>query len=475
MPNERVRGFLQLAATNAVSKICWALTLILLLRHLGQAQFGVLATLWSIAIIAGGFVDLGTTQALVREGARTPGQARHLALQSLQLQVALSLVTTALLAVAAQHVVPTNLGNATTRWLVVALGVLTPLIDRLQNLFTAYSQISGRYHIFSVTRSTYFVLLLAALIVVVLAHGDIVAVSAVYFVITAAFVLLSGFGTWHGMPATDTSPASALWHLVSHGLPFLGVMVLTLAYGRIEVSVLGAWGLAAAAGAYHIVYQTIQAVYSVCGIYFTVVYPRLYRHMGDPAAMREDFRDTVRSLSVLAWAAMPPLLLFPAPILHLLGGADLETYAPLLRVLALLILLTPLSAALNFLLPMDRMKTRIACDAIGIAITLIGSIFGAITDRPIIVAAFAVVGYAAAICIAHLVLTRKLAGITAAALSELAMTGARALPAALLVIWLPLPWWLACATYLLCFAVFLMLTGHTTLQQLCHRSPAIRS
>ncbi len=240
------------------------------------------------------------------------------------------------------------------------------------------------------------------------------------------------------------------------------------------MALLGAGGRTAAAGVYHITYQLILVVYSVSGIYFTVVYPRLYRHLGDTRAVAEDFQDTARWLSLLAWAATPPLLLFAAPILRLIGGDALAGSANLLQILATMILLVPASAALNFLLPMDRLRTRLLCDIVGIAITAAGAALAALWNDVAFAAVMAVVGYAVAVALAHVFFSRQIIGLTAATIREFLSSGVRAGAAVLLVAWLPLPWWLGCATYLAVYALLLILTGHPVKDRLLHWRAALR-
>jgi O-antigen/teichoic acid export membrane protein len=229
--------------------------------------------------------------------------------------------------------------------------------------------------------------------------------------------------------------------LIWLGIPFLLVTTLTLAYGRVEVTILGLFGRTALAGSYHVIYQLVLLVYSVAGMFFTVTYPRLYRHRGNDTALLDDFRDTARWLSLLGWIAAPPLWLFAQPILNLMGGTGLTAYAPLLQVLAVMVLIIPASAALNFLLPADMLRVRVGCDATGIAITAGIAAWAAANDRSVWVAAGAVIGYAAAMILSQVALQRKLRGLTHILLQEFAQIGARILPGAALVWWMPGDWW----------------------------------
>jgi O-antigen/teichoic acid export membrane protein len=153
-----------------------------------------------------------------------------------------------------------------------------------------------------------------------------------------------------------------------------------------------------------------------------------------------------------------PLWLFAEPVLRLMGGAPLATHAPLLRWLAALILIVPATAGLNFLLPADKLRTRIVCDTAGIVITAIIAAWAALHDRPIWVAAGAVFGYAAAIAMAHVALHDKLVEPTRALLTEFCGVGMRVLPGTMLAWLMPGPWWLRMCVFYVSGAALLFLT-----------------
>lgn len=472
MPNERVRGFVQLFGTNVITKLAWAFTLLLLLRTLGVQSFGFLATLWSSATIAAGAVDLGTGQVVLREGSRDPAASRGLATESLRLQLLLTLALIAILAIGGWVLLPNSALSPWQRACVITLAVATPLIDRLQGLFTVCGQLGGNYTSYTRLRSGYFATVLIVLAATLALHGGLLAISIAYFALTVIFAAAMAAGTWRLLPARNgVSESTRISTLIMQGLPFLGVMTLTLAYGRVEVSILGGWGQTAAAGAYHIAYQAVLLVYSIAGMFFTVVYPRLYGHRGDGVALVSDFRDSVRWLSLLGWLAAPPLLLYAEPMMHLVGGDALKRFAPMLRVLALLVLLTPASAALNFLLPLDRLRWRIGCDAIGVAITAAGAAYAAVTAHPVWAAVAEVCGYACAMACAQLTVRRALPAAGHMLAAEFSGIGLRVIPAVLLVWLVSFTWWLGCLVFVVFSVLLLIVTRHPV----CDRSFSWRS
>lgn len=433
MASQSKQQFLQLLGSNCITKICWALVLIVLMHRLGKFDFGVLATLWSVAGIAAGFADLGMSQVVLREGSREPGIARLLAWYAFRVQLVLNVILLAVLAAGMWWLLPDLNYAPFERAFVIILSLATPLVDRIQSLFTVCSQIGGNYKVYARGRSGYFAILLLALAWVVLVDGGLVTVCLVYFGVTVLFAFLLGFGTWKLLPPhNNNSEIPPFGGLVLQGTPFLLITILTLIYGRVEVAILGVFGLTSTAGAYHLIYQLVLLIYSVSGLFFTVVYPRLYRHKGDNVALTADFRDTVRWLSLLAWLTAPALWLFAEPVLTLLGGLELADNTLLLQTLSFMILILPSASALNFLLPADMLPTRVVCDFSGILVTAILAAGAAALNQPDWVAIAAVLGYAVANIIAQFTLSRKLQGLSWILSEEFSRIGYRMLPAILL-------------------------------------------
>lgn len=469
MSRKNASSFLLLVSTNVIAKACWALTLIMLLRDLGAHSFGLLATLWSAAAIAAGFMDLGTHQAVLREGTRDHTIARSLARQSARCQTHLTLCAIFLLSAAAWWALPKTELPAWQHTLIILLSIAAPLVDRYQALFTVCSQVGGSFATYSATRSLYFIALLATLAWILARGGELLDVSLAYFCLTAIFALVTGIGTWVLLPAGDNTRAPPpIGKLLGQGFPFLVMTILLLAYGRIEVAIMGIMGSTDQAGSYHVIYQFVLLVYSVSGMFFTVIDPRLYRHRKDIDSLKSDFRDTARWLSLLGWMAAPPLYIFAEPILHMMGGTTLAANSPLLRALSTMVLVIPASAGLNFLLPLDRLGTRITSDSVGIAITALITVWAAIHNTPVWVPGGAVIGYASAMLIGHLALCKQLPGSTNVLAKEFLDVATRVLPGAALAWWMPGVWWLRAAVFFATSATLVLMTHPEVAERLRH-------
>ncbi len=466
MSLERLRSFALLLGTNILSKAAWALALVVLLRTLGPADFGLLATLWSLATLGASLTDLGTGQVLLREGVRQPGIARLMALRVLCLQAALSLLLGLGLGLLALTWFDTPRLSGAARLFVIGASIATPFCDRFQNLFTVFSQLRGHYRIYAGLRSAYFLAVLLGFALIAGLSPSLVGFSGVFLACTLIAALAMARGTWELLPRREAGQLPGLRAQIRWGLPFLCISLLTLAYGRAEVIVLGFLGHAALAGAFHAVYQLVQLFYSLSGILFTVTYPRLYRHRGETGLLDADYRDTVRWLALLAWASAPPLAFYADPIMQLIGAQGLRPYADLVRMMSLFMLLIPATAALNFLLPMDQLGKRVLCDLLGVGVSLLGLAIVLSLGRPEWVGLSSVLGYAAALLAAIRTIRRSTRIHASQAWRELMSVALRAIPAALLVFMLPLPWWLGIGIYLLLFLALLWITGHPAIPRL---------
>ncbi len=401
MKHVRARNFLILLGSNVVSKGAWFISLVLLVNYLKPEEFGVLAALWALGAVAAGFADLGVAQVLLRDGARDPGVVRSLAARTLVLQTGLSFVLFALLSVAALVWLPLSGLGVTRQEMVVTLSIATMLVDRFGALFTVFSQLSGDYRRISLYRSVYFLSLLVAFALTINAQVQLFRIVQLYFALTVVFVVVAGWLTWRALPRSTHAATESMVSLVRQGIWFMGNTGLSIAYGRVEVVLLGLFGFTALAGAYHVAYQVILLFFSISGIFFTVVYARLYAHQGHAQALREDFVDTVRWLSFYVWVTAPILVLHAESLARALGSAALLEHADTVRILSLMIFLLPAAAALDFLPTLELAKQRVYAETSGLGITAILAFILLLADAPSAVAGAAVLGYAATIGLAY--------------------------------------------------------------------------
>ncbi len=469
MGQHRRLNFLILLFTNLATKGAWFAALLLLMGYLGAETFGTFAALWALGGLAAGFADFGSGQVLLRDAARSPALARPISMQVLALQVGSSLIALAFLSMAAYFLLPLHGVEKEDSWTFITLSLATMLLDRLNALFTVFSQLAGKYRRFSMYRSGYFLLLLVALWGVIELDGGAPLVVQVYFLLTVLFTLLAGFETWRQLPPTRPgSYSGSLYALIRQSVWFLGNTGLSITYGRLEVVLLGVFGFTAMAGVYHLSYQVMLLLYSVSGIFFTVIYPRLYAHRADTQALHEDFLDTFRWLSLFTWASSPVLLIYTGDMLRLLGVEADAHHVEIARWLAGIVLLLPLAAILDFLPALNQAKQRVYADIVGLALTAVLSLVFILADAPAAVAVAAWIGYAATILAAYFISAGKQLIHIKDVIRETLGFVWRAGLALLFVTALPLQWWQASMIYPLTFALILMMSKEPTALKLVY-------
>jgi len=460
MKSTRARNFLVLVSSNLATKGAWFVSLIFLMNYLEPSVFGVLVTLWALGGVAAGFADLGVAQVLLRDGAREPGLARSIAIKALVLQSGLSLILFGIITLGALAWMPTPGMDHSSRWVVIALSVSTMLIDRLSALFTVFSQLSGDYRRLSFYRSAYFLCLLGAFVLAIDTQASIESITQIYFVLTIVFTALMGFVTWKELPPLTHSTSESMTSLIRKGVWFLGNTGLSIAYGRGEVVLLGMFGFMALAGAYHVAYQIILLFFSLSGIFFTVIYARLYAHRGHAAALREDFTDTLRWLSIFAWTTAPLLVIYASDIVQLLGSDALLEHTDVLRVLALMIFLLPAAAALDFLPTLELARQRVYAEASGLGVTLASTLILLMLHFPQAVSWAALVGYAVTVIFAYILSSGERVLVPADLMRETWRVAWPALLALLIALSLPLNWWQVGLFYPILFFGILFFSKH---------------
>jgi O-antigen/teichoic acid export membrane protein len=463
---DRLKHFVQLLAANVLTKAAWAASLLLLLHRLGAEQFGVLATLWALSSLLAGAADLGVSQVLLRDGSQQRGLARPLALRAIQLQACTSAVGAISLVAYAWYLVPFNAGPGSVRLISILCGVVAPFIDRFQNLFTVFGQLSGTFNQYVAWRSIGFFLALAGFATFVHKPGDLCLAALIYLLSVLLTSCIMGQRTWRLLPPSQISDLEEWTALAAKGLPFLYVSLLTLAYGKAEVSILGSTGATALAGQYHAVYQTILLAYSLSAIWFTVVFPQLYENFQNRDRLNRDFTVCVKALSIVAWAGAVPLFVYAPQISRFIAGTKAAEARVLLRNLAPLILLIPGTAILNFLLPMNLIRKRVLCDMAGVSVTIAGVALARFYGSPAAISQAAVLGYAVSVLSATLFLRRSTRMDWLAPWRALTSCGLRAMPLAAALEMASIQWWLGCLLYMTLFTMLLLVTRYVTLDQL---------
>lgn len=451
-----------LGTSNVVGKLLWAASLAIAMRYLEPQAYGLLVTLWSAAGMLAAGTDLGIGQLLLREGARQPGAASALLRHAFLLKSVVSVATVAVVCMLYLYgVLDFGIG-------VIPLAIVfsAPLLDHFFTLATVLAQIRHRLPVLALWRVVTFASIFLGILAAIRHDAGLTGISLAW--LAATLVGLCGLG-WHlrkrSRCASPNVPGLGGTH--RQALPFLAINLLALAYGRLEVLVLGTLGSPEFAGHYHAAYQVILLVYFVPELLFTVAYPALYQCHGNVAALSSAWRVITRWQAALALALAPVLLVFGTDIMALIGGKNFVTAGPILSALALMVTTLPVSSALHFLVLADkaalrmRIETGIICSSsVAIAVFALGR-------QPVMAAASAALLYSAGCLYAWY----RLGGFGFRL--PLLIVPWRILAAAFAafwLLWLPLPWWLCALFYMLCVISTMFLLRFIDLRELDHLS-----
>lgn len=437
-----VRNLLWLFLSNALTKLLWAGSLVLLMRHLGPEQYGLLAAVWAFSGVAAGMTDLGSSQALTRECSRNENSLPAFFRSVMTIKLVCTLPAWVAVTVISAYWFPAGSAPMATMLLVIAVAAATPFLDSFSGPMSAVTQVKHRMDIFSKWRSGYFLAVFVFFFWLSRNAAGVLQISGAYLAVTGIALLLFLWQLRKYL-ATPECPAHAgIGIVLKHGAPFLLTSALALAYYRLDVTLLGALGSAQAAGIYSAQYQVILLMYSVSAIVFNVAFPDLYRNSHDHLYLTTQFRRISRYLNLLAWLTTPLFFLYAREIMLLLGGERFTQQHEGLRILSLFIPMYVFAVALNFLTSLDDLRARIRCETWGVALTGIGGL--------VAIPAFSVAGMATVAIFSYMVsgvyalriLQKKHGFHLRPVASDFVQMGLKASPAFLALLIPDLAWWL---------------------------------
>lgn len=458
-----------LGVSSVFGKLCWTISLMLMMRALGPEHYGALMVLWSLVGILAPLTDAGFSQLLLREGARRPAWIAPILRCAVLSRLILGAVIVYILVLVTRCSVSPI---ATLGVGVLVLAVVAPLLDSFFLTATAVAQTEQRISQLSAWRVTGFASLPIMLFLALPSLPQVQASAGAYAF--ASFLTLSGFFLTRACNARqelDNAPAQPppFSKLTMEALPFLFMGIAATAYGKIEVAVLGTVRGVEDAGFYHAAYQGILLVFSLSEIVFTAIFATLYRTGARPELLESRWRPICRMLCTISVLALPPLWWHAAEVMAFLGGAEFAEAAPLLRALLPMLALLPAAAALNFLLLLDQPRARATIDTACVLITALLVLLVARMPDAWWSALAASVAYAGA-CIAAATVTRE-CGLRLPWVLDFARASLIILPS--LLLWLvPWPaWWIGAIAQVSIGAILLIIfrfIGPRDLHDLAH-------
>jgi O-antigen/teichoic acid export membrane protein len=442
-------GVSWLSVANLATKVLWAGSIVVLTRGLGPAGYGELAAIWAYAALAAGVTDLGAGQVLFRAGSRRPEVLAAYFAAAVRLKTILTFFTWVGVVATCALLLERGAHSPAAWFLLIVLASGVQLLESYPGLFVRAVQLLGRMDLHAKLRTLALGASLIGFWIVVATGGKTLAVSVVYFAITIVLALVYGWTTRRLLreSARNSVEAPSYRSLAWEGAPFVTMALLNLAYGRVDTVLLAVLDSPEAAGVYNAQYQLILLLYSIPGILLTILMPGLYRARDDKPYLERSFRRVGRYLNLIAWLVTPMLFFCADSIMHILGGSAFAESSASLRVLALMVPLYVFTAALEFLVAIDRIAWRIGCETCALVITFLGgslviSHFSTTGMAVVAVLAFFVSG---SLALGVLVGTKTLS--IRGLLRDAVHTSVLVAPALAVFYFSGLPWWVRCGLF----------------------------
>ncbi len=314
---------------KVVARLIALVTVLYMIRKLGQVQYGTFALLVNLTAIVSVVLDLGFNVLFVREGSRDHSQIQRYLRNVMSVRLVMSGISLVLLAAL---VIPFGLGALLLPGFV--LMVLTSYSTLLRNGLYAVQQLGYEAVAVVIESAVLLVLILyggltnQGVVYYVWAYAIQYAFSCVYFSIVLAVKRIALVGLQFEAPLLR----EWFWK----GLPFALTFVLTILYFRIDQPLIAAFKGLGQAGLYAAAYKPIESLLFVPITFLSIVFPVLSVYYRERRAdLLEAVSRFYKGLLLMGWPVSMGIFVLAHPLTPLLLGRGFLASEPALRVLAL--------------------------------------------------------------------------------------------------------------------------------------------
>ncbi len=314
---------------KVVARLIALVTVLYMIRKLGQVQYGTFALLVNLTAIVSVVLDLGFNVLFVREGSRDHSQIQRYLRNVMSVRLVMSGISLVLLAAL---VIPFGLAALLLPGFV--LMVLTSYSTLLRNGLYAVQQLGYEAVAVVIESAVLLVLILyggltnQGVVYYVWAYAIQYAFSCVYFSIVLAVKRIALVGLQFEAPLLR----EWFWK----GLPFALTFVLTILYFRIDQPLIAAFKGLGQAGLYAAAYKPIESLLFVPITFLSIVFPVLSVYYRERRAdLLEAVSRFYKGLLLMGWPVSMGIFVLAHPLTPLLLGRGFLASEPALRVLAL--------------------------------------------------------------------------------------------------------------------------------------------
>ena len=322
------------AALLSVQGITWVTTLVGVLvvpRFLGPSEFGLLVSGMTAATIIGVLAVFGSTNFLVKETARAPGETHELVFNVLYVRASLWLILNLLL-------LPLLLLFAPSPALRVVFlaSSLTSLTLLLADGFMAGFQGNQRLGRVALLASSVGIAGQGVTILVAVTNREAVGVSLAGLLSTSAGCVAVAIAFVVAFSGRFRPSRKVIKAILVAGPSYFAWDLGLAIYARIDLLILPLLAGAAVTGAYAFAYRLVSIPFFATTIITMAIYPALSSSAVDDSAW---FRRVVTNAARLAFSVTAPmaagLAVLSVPIVRLLSGEEFEQASILVVILAI--------------------------------------------------------------------------------------------------------------------------------------------
>jgi O-antigen/teichoic acid export membrane protein len=361
MSNTRTiaKNFIVLSLAHIISLGLSLVLVILITRFLGSVGYGKLGFAMSLAAVLTILTPLGLDSLMIREVARHRGSAAKYLGNTLVIELLLSIVAFAFIALAV-FIMRLPSDSAVVLYIAGGYCILTIFSNTMKCIFRAHEKMEYDALLGSI-RSLVTVAIGAA--VLLLGYG-LVAVTLAYLAAAAIDLALTLLITLKRFVRPKLDIDFAFWKkMIPLALPFAALSVTGVIYGQIDVIVLKGVQGDAVVGWFKAAFVLASTFGVIPSILSSAIFPVLSRfHISSKDSLRFTVQQSTKYLMILGFPIAAGIALLATPIITLVYGADFSPAAPALRILTLYIPFSFLNSTLGVMLAsVDKQRLRLFC------------------------------------------------------------------------------------------------------------------
>lgn len=341
----------------------------LLIRHLGQADFGRYVAVLSVVTVVAGFTEAGLNTIALREYSALQGAARDRVMaEALGLRLALSLA-----AIVLAMVICAALGYGSTLVLGAFLAGVGLLLQTLQTLLTVALQASLRFGLATLTDIARQLVTVGLIVALVLAGAKVVDFLAVGIAAGVVAVGLTLVFVRDLIPLRPSFTPSRWWPLVRDTFPYAVAIALNAAYFRVAVVILSITATELQTGYFGTSFRVMEVLIGVPGLVVGAAFPILSRAVRDDLGRFVAGTERLFELAVLAGTAMAVVIGLGAGFaIDVLGGREAAPAADVLRIQGAAMVATWVAVACGFpLLSLRRNREILIANAVALLASVV--------------------------------------------------------------------------------------------------------